>query len=109
MAVVAAHGSHIHLIEDSTYNICMHPWRIAQRVWHGVTLRGAPFNYEDIGIYKTRRRGNVHSGTEWCKIDNHIIVFDFERVEEQFCFIACKHLTCAWHPLACWQKRHIAG
>ena len=96
IAVIAAHSGHIHLIEHSADNICLHTGRMAQRVLHGIDFRGAPLNHENIGIYEARRRADVHTSNKRRKINNHIIVFALEFVKKRFCRVRSKHLSRAW-------------
>src|SRR5262249_39850608 len=60
VTVIAAHCSHIHFIEDRPDDICVHAWRMTQRVLHGIDFGRAPLNHEKIGIYEARRRAHVH-------------------------------------------------
>ena len=99
IAVVATHSGHIHLIEHNANNIFLHTGRMAQRVLHGIDFRGTPLNHEKIGIYEARRRADVHSSNKRCKINNHIIVFDLERIKKRFCRVRGKDLSRVWHPL----------
>ena len=52
--------------------------RMAESVPHGINLRGAPLDNENIGINEVRCCADVNSSNEWRKIHYHIIKFDLE-------------------------------
>src|ERR1700745_1234778 len=84
---------------------------MSQRVAHGIDLRRAPLDYKNIGVYEGRRRADVYTRNKRCKIDDHIIILNLERVEERFCPARRKDLSCVCQAvfITRWQKFHVGG